>query len=105
MIVRAAADNAEASARDFSCELLRVRDNLPCVFAESRLGRFLQAHSFGRDDMHQWPALRAGERDAVELLRELRLAQYQSAARPAQRLVRGRRNEIGVRHGTWVHPS
>jgi hypothetical protein len=78
-------------------------DNLFCVLAETRFGRFLQAYGFRGDDVHERPALCAGEGDAVELLRVLRLAHHQAAARAAQRLVRGGGNVIGVRHRAWMH--
>ena len=90
---------------DFGGELLRVGDDLFRVFAEARIGRFLEAHRFGRDDVHQRAALRAGKRDAVEFLGELLLAQYQAAARSAQRLVRGGGNEIRVRHRARMHAA
>ena len=64
----------------------------------SGVERFLEADGLGGDDVHQRPALDAGEHRAIEVLGELLAAEHHAAARPAQRLVRGRRDEIGVRH-------
>ena len=77
---------------------LRVGDDLPLILDEGRLRRFLEADGLRRDDVHQRTALHAGEHRAIEILRVLLAAQHQAAARSAQRLVRRRRDEIGVRH-------
>src|ERR1700724_2806310 len=105
MIVRAAGDDAESRFGNFGSQFARVRNDLFGVFAESRIGRFLQAHRFGGDDMHQRPALRSGKSDAVEFLRKLRLAKHESAARSAQSFVSRRGNEIGMRHWARMHAS
>ena len=84
---------------------LRVGDDLPLVVGERRLQRFLEADRLGRDDVHQRAALDAREHRAVEILRVLLAAQDHAAARPAQRLVRRRGDEIGVRHRARVHPG
>ena len=50
-------------------------------------------------------ALHAREERAVEVLRELLAAEHESAARPAERLVRGRGHDVGMRHRIRVRPG
>ena len=57
-----------------------------------------EAHRLGGDHVHQRTALESGEHRLVELLRDRGARQHESAARPPQRLVRGARHEVGVRH-------
>ena len=72
VVVGAAAHEAEAGVRQTRREPRRVLDDLLLIRAELRRERFLEAHGLGRDDVHQRPALHAGEHRAVEVLRELR---------------------------------
>jgi hypothetical protein len=52
--------------------------------------------------VHQRPALQAGEDGRIDRLFVLGLHQDDAAARTAQRLVRGRGHDIGVRHRVRV---
>ena len=97
VVVGAAADEAEARGGQHTRELFRVRDDLLLVGDERRLRRFLEAHRFGCDDVHQRTALHAGEHGAIEILCVLLAAQHQTAPRSPQRLVGRRRDEVGVR--------
>src|ERR1035438_1118545 len=62
----------------------------------------MQANRLCRDDVHQRPPLNAREDLRINLLRVFLFAQHQPSSRPAQRLVRRRRHEIGVRHRARV---
>ena len=68
------------------------------VLLELRPQRFAEANGLGRDDVHERAALGSRKNHAVYLLRVLRLAENESAARAAQALVRGGGHEIGIRH-------
>ena len=103
MIVGAAAHQPESGCRQRARQCLRIRHNLALVLGEARLGGFLQAHRFGGDDVHQRSALNAWKHRAIEIFGVLLAAQDQAAARAAQRLVRRRGDEIGVRHRTGVN--
>ena len=98
VIVGAAADQAEPGRRKVRREPLRVGDDLLLVGDEVGLERFFQADSLRRDHVHQRSALDPRERRAIDVLRILRAAQHETAARSAQRLVRRRGDEVGVRH-------
>ena len=102
MIVRAA-DDSEAAPGHSCGERLSVGDHLPLVFGEPRLRRFLQADSLGCNDVHQRAALDARKGGTIEILGIFLAAENQAAARAAQRLVRGGRDEVGIGHGTRVH--
>ena len=80
-----------------------VGDDLLLVVRRTRLERFLEADRLGGDDVHQRPALDAGEQRSIEVLGVLRAAQHHAAARAAQRLVRRRGHEVGVRHRARMH--
>ncbi|KAG0921463.1 hypothetical protein G6F32_015093 [Rhizopus arrhizus] len=62
-----------------------------------------QRDGLGRDDVHQRAALQAGENGRIDFLRDVAvIAQDHAATRPAQRLVRGGRGDVGMRHGRRV---
>ena len=60
VIVGAAADQAEAAGDQHGREPAGVDHDLLLILDEGRFGGFLQAHGLGRDDVHQRPALHAG---------------------------------------------
>src|SRR5262245_14643136 len=69
------------------------------TLTEIRPGGHLEGHRLARDDMLQRPALLPREDGGVELLGDVRLVgEDDSAARPAEGLVRGGRDDVGVRH-------
>src|SRR5262245_54147067 len=56
--------------------------------------------------MHQRAALQTGEDRRVELLcQPLVVGESEARARPAQRLVRGRGDDVGVRKRTRMYPA
>ena len=98
VVVGAAADQPEARGGQRRGQPRGVGDDLPLIGGERRLRGFLEADGLGRDDVHQRSALHAGEHAAIEILRVPFPAQHHAAARSAQRLVGGRRDEVGVRN-------
>ncbi len=103
VVVGAAADEAESRSDQRAREPLRVGHDLLLVGDERRLRRLFEADRLGRDDVHQRTALHAGKDRPVEILCVLLAAQDQPASRPAQRLVRGCRDEIGMGHRAGMH--
>ena len=73
-----------------------IGDDLFLVALEAGFERFLEGHRLGSDDMHQGAALQARENCRIDGLLVLRLHQDDAAARPAQGLVRGRGDDVGV---------
>ena len=69
VVVGAAADEPEAGRATAPPPAPGVGDDLLLIVVELRLQRFLEAHRLGRDDVHQRPALDAGEHRAIEVLR------------------------------------
>ena len=65
---------------------------------ELRPQRLAERHRLGRHGVHQRPALDEREHRPVDPRGQLRRAQDAAAARPAQRLVRGQRDHVRVRH-------
>ena len=60
-----------------------VRDDLGGVDAELRPERFTEGYGLRRDDVHQRPALHAGEYRLVDLLRPALLTEDEAAPRAA----------------------
>ena len=70
---------------------------------ELGLERLAERDRLAGDDVHERAALRTGEHRGVDLLEELLgVRQDEAAARAAQRLVAGRRRDVGVRHGAGM---
>ena len=69
---------------------------------ELGLQRFAEADRLAGDDVHQRPALNAGEDAAVDRLAVLFLGEAQAGPRAAERFVRRRGDEVGDRHGVVV---
>ena len=106
MVVRAARDDAEAILLQRLSERLGVLDGLRCVLLELRAQCLAERDGLRRDDVHERAALDAREDGLVELLAELCiLAEDHAAARAAQRLVRRRRDDVGVRDRARVKAS
>ncbi len=96
MVVRRAGDDAEAVLLHALAERLGVAHDLLLVGLEFGPQRLAERDRLGRDDVHERAALHAGKHLRVDFLRVLFLAENQAAARAAQGLVRGGRDEIGV---------
>ena len=103
VIVGAAADQPEAAAGEHAGEPRGVGHDLPLVGGERRLGRFLEAHGLGGDRRAR--AARPGRRGRPRLSTSFAYAlaaEHHARPRAAQRLVRGRRDEVGMRHRARV---
>ena len=96
MIIGAARDDAITMFGQAGGKRFGVEYNLPLIFAELRLKRFMKANGFCRDHMHERAALHAGENGRIELLGKFLFAHDDAAARSAQTLVRGRSDEVRV---------
>ena len=81
--------HVEARVHERAGQSLGVGDHLLLILHVAGFHGFLESHGFGRDDVHQRTALEARENRLVHRRRELLLAKDQSAARAAQRFVRG----------------
>ena len=73
--------------------------DLPDVLLVARRQRLAKADRLAGDDVHQRPALNARKHGPIDFLGIGLLAEDHAAARSAERLVRGRGDEIGHRHG------
>ncbi len=123
VVVRAAGNDPGALGGERLGHDPGVLDGPALVLAERLLGGQLERHGLGGDDVHQRTTLgpredvavdrggqRAGrgtaldrrESPGVELGRKVAAAEEQPAARPAQRLVRRRRHQVGVRERAGV---
>jgi hypothetical protein len=75
----------------------------PLLALPELLGRRdLERDRLGRDHVLERPALLAGEDGAVDFLGQVSRAEDDAAPGTAQRLVRGRGDHVGVRHGVGV---
>src|SRR2546422_5027831 len=93
--VGSAGDEPEAACQERRGERLRVLHDLLLVLAPRGAERLLERDRLRRDDVHQGSALDAGHHGLVEGLGVLGPAHDHPAARPAQRLVRRGRDEVG----------
>src|SRR4029453_5358252 len=71
-----------------------IQDNLPLIFAELRLERFMKADGLRCDHMHQRATLHAGENGRIDLLGEFLFAHNDAPARTAQALVRSSSDKL-----------
>ena len=105
MVVGAAAHDPEAAVLHGLAHRLTVLHDLRGVRLHLRLHPFTEADGLGRNDVLERTALHAREDGGVERLGVLRLAQNETAARSAKRLVRGRGDEIRVRNGRFMRAA
>jgi hypothetical protein len=103
--IGAAGEDVEAAVEERLGERVGVRADLPLVVAKRLGARDPEAGRLGGDRVQQRPALHAGEVRAVDGLCVLLLAEDEAGPRPGQRLVRRRRDEVGVRHRVRVQPG
>ena len=99
MVVRAAADQLVAAIHENGGQHLGIFDNLSGIGLESGTQCLAKGDSLGSDDMHQRSALDAGEDLAVDGLGHVFAGKDHAAAGAAQRLVRGRGGDVGIRNG------
>ena len=103
--VGAAREDVETALLQRLRERVRVRANLRLVLAEGLRGRDPEARRLRGDDVVERPALHAGEDRAVDRLRVLLAAEDEARARPGERLVRRRGDEVAVLDGIRVQPG
>ena len=96
MVVRAAGDQVEAVLGQRGRQRLGVGDDLVGVVAEGRLRRLVQRDRDAGGGVVVRTTLQAGEDRLVDRGRVLAVAHEHRAARTAQRLVRRRRDDVGV---------
>ena len=98
MAVGAAGHDAQSPLLECVRHRLRIGQNLLLVRLESGLERLLESHRLGRDHVHQRPALVARKYGRINRFLVLRTREYKTAARAAERLVRGAGDKIGDAH-------
>ena len=102
MVVGAPGDEPEPLPRQRRSERRRVGDDLVGVLAEARLRCLVEGDRLAGDGVLERTALPSGKHGLVDRLGVRRGRQDAAAARAAQGLVGGERDDIGVRHGVGV---
>ena len=102
VVVGAARDEAEPLPHQRLGERRRVRHDLVRVLLERRVRRLAERDGLAGDHVLERAALPSREHGLVDRRAVLRLAHDAPAARTAQRLVRGERDDVGVRHRVRV---
>src|SRR5215813_10243696 len=87
----------QAGGKGFS-----IQDDLPLIFAELRLKRFMETNSFCGNHMHQRATLNSRKNGGVDLFSEFLFAHDDAAARTAQTFVRGGRDKLRMGNGTGM---
>ena len=105
MVVGAAAHQPHAAGGEGFGEGLSVLHHLHRILPKLGPQRLGKSHGLAGDDVHQWPPLLPREDGAVEHLGVGRAAHGDAAARAAERLVGGARDEVGYRDGVVVDPG
>ena len=105
MVVSATRDDIEVALDHTRRKRLRVCNNLLAVALELGGKSLLEGNSLGRNDVHERAALPAREDRTVDLLLVLLVTEDQTAARPAQRLVRSSRKDVRLARRTRMHPG
>ena len=103
MIFGATGDQFVAARKEDFSHDFGVIQHLFLIFGEGGVQRLQERDGFRGDDLHQRPALNAGEDGGVELFlnRFVGARENQPAARPAQGFVGGGGDDIGNRHRVW----
>ena len=91
-----AGNDAQAALDELFGHGSGVLHHLLAVDLEGRVKGFAEGHGLGGDDVHERTALHAREDGGVDLLLKVGTAEDEAAARTAERLVRGRRHDVGV---------
>ena len=97
MVLGSTRDEAGTAAHEPFGERSRVLDDATRVAGELRLARFGERDRLRRHDMRHRPS-EHGRTALVDELGVFGCAQHEAAARPAQRLVRRRRDHVRVRY-------
>src|SRR5580704_2903735 len=96
--VGAARDDFQAAFAERRGQRARIVDDVLSIDLEVGPERLAEGDGLGGDDVHQRPALQAGEHRRVDLLADLGVGrQHHAAARAAQGLVGRRRHDMGMR--------
>src|SRR5437660_7171266 len=98
MSVGTAGDGWASCAGESLGQDLSVGNDLAGVVLEAGLHSLEEAHRLGRDNVHQRPTLDARKHNLVDGSSEFLLAQNHAGAGPAQSLVSGGGNDVGMRH-------
>ncbi len=100
MVVTAARNEVNAAGSKPLCQCLTVVNHALLIVFKFIFQCFAEANRFTRDDVHQRTALCTGENRLVHCFREFFIVcENQTAARTAERFVRGGGDDIGIRHG------
>ena len=99
MVIRAAGYQLEAAVQQAGGQRLGVFADLILIALEGGRQRLAEADRLGRDDMHQRPALGAGEHRFVDGLGQLFPAEDHAAPGAAQGLMGGGGHHVGIGHG------
>ena len=106
MVVGAARNDPQAFIGQAGGQRFGIGDDLRGIGLEFRLQCIAEGHSLGRDHMDQRAALQTREHRRVELFGErFVIGQDDPRTRPAQALVRGRGDDMGVREGRGVRAA
>ena len=103
MVVRSAGDQPHALTGKLVGHGGGVFHHLGLVGLKLIAERLLEAHGLAGDDVHQRPALGAGEHGAVDLLAKLLLAEDQRTPGAPQGLVGGGGDHMGIGHRAGVN--
>jgi hypothetical protein len=103
--VGAARHDAEAFVREARRERAGVADDPLGVVPELRLHRLFQRDGLAGDVVLDRATLHHREHGLVDRLRVLLGAQDHRSTRPAERLVRGERHDVGVRDRARERPT
>ena len=100
MVIGAAGHDINAARLQSAGKCLSIGHHGTNIISEGRLQRLAKRHCLGRNDVHQRPSLKARKQGRIHFLADGSIiAQDHTAARPAQSLVRGAGNYMGVRQG------
>ena len=105
MVICATADNAQPFALQCIRQHLRIVEHLLLIRFELGSQRLTQTNGLTGDHMHQWTTLLAGKDGAVDLFGILFATEDHTATRGAQCFVRGRSDNVAVRHWIRVQTS
>jgi putative ATPase len=99
MRIGTAGDELQTVIDECFAERFGIFDDVLLILLKGRFKRFLESDGLCRDDVHQGSSLNSGEYGRIDFSSVFFFTEDDAASRPAERLVRRRRHEVGIRDG------
>src|SRR5262245_9586826 len=105
MIVCPAGNQTEAAFEQSCRQGFGIGNDLLLVSFELWRERLFQGNRFGSNHMHEWSPLISRKYRRVYALRQIAATHDHATTWTSQRLMSGRRDNLGIGNGRWMEAS